>query len=104
MSSTSTILAKGLESTIFEANSEVYEAFLKSYFIIQETQLRPLLIFAPISAQDVSQILTTVRSLNTETEIAIKVAIRGGVTAHLREAQMLIMVLRSICETLMLLK
>ncbi|KAI9648500.1 hypothetical protein NHQ30_003135 [Ciborinia camelliae] len=78
MSSIATTLAKGLEGKVFEPDSDVYNASLKSYFTLQETQLKPSFIITPTSAQDVSQALRSLRTINSETEIATKVAVRGG--------------------------
>lgn len=78
MSSIFTTLAKDLEGKVFEPNSDVYDASLKSYFTLQEAQLKPSFIITPTSAQDVSKALKSLRTINLETETATKVAVRGG--------------------------
>ncbi|APA09580.1 hypothetical protein SS1G_06273 [Sclerotinia sclerotiorum 1980 UF-70] len=78
MSSNFITLAKGLEGKVFEPDSDVYDASLKSYFTLQEAQLEPSFIIAPKSAEDVAQILKSLRAINSEIEIATKVEVRGG--------------------------
>ncbi|ESZ90177.1 hypothetical protein SBOR_9430 [Sclerotinia borealis F-4128] len=78
MSSIFIALAKGLKGKVFEPDSDVYDASLKSYFTLQESQLKPSFIITPTSAQDVPQVLKSLRAINSETGIATKVAVRGG--------------------------
>ncbi|KAJ8069917.1 hypothetical protein OCU04_000325 [Sclerotinia nivalis] len=78
MSSIFTTLAKGLEGKVFEPNNNVYDASLKSYFTLQKAQLKPSFVITPTSAQDIAQALKSLRTINSDTKIAIKVAVRGG--------------------------
>lgn len=76
MSSILSTIAQGLEGEVFELDSDGYEASLKSYFTLQEAQLKPSFIIAPKSAQDVAHVLKSLRTINSD--IATKLAIRGG--------------------------
>ncbi|TGO49557.1 hypothetical protein BOTNAR_0427g00030 [Botryotinia narcissicola] len=78
MSSILSTIAQGLEGEVFELDSDGYEASLKSYFTLQEAQLKPSFIIAPKSAQDVAQVLKSLRSINSTSDIATKLAVRGG--------------------------
>ncbi|PQE08956.1 oxidoreductase FAD-binding protein [Rutstroemia sp. NJR-2017a WRK4] len=77
-SSTYNFLSKELEGKIAQPHSNAYEASLKSYFTLQETELRPAFIISPTSADDVSCILKNLAACDAETGSRTKVAVRGG--------------------------
>ncbi|KAF7889625.1 uncharacterized protein EAF02_002040 [Botrytis sinoallii] len=78
MSSILSTIAQGLEGEVFELDSDGYDASLKSYFTLQEAQLKPTFIIAPKSALDVAQVLKSLRTINSASDIATKLAVRGG--------------------------
>ncbi|PQE14459.1 oxidoreductase FAD-binding protein [Rutstroemia sp. NJR-2017a BBW] len=77
-SSTYDFLLKELEGKIAQPHSDGYEASLKSYFTVQETELRPAFIIFPTSAHDVSRILKSLAACDAGTKAYTKVAVRGG--------------------------
>jgi FAD/FMN-containing dehydrogenase len=77
-SSTYDFLSKELEGKIAQPHSDAYEASLRSYFTVQETELRPAFIIFPTSAYDVSRILKSLAAYDAGTGARTKVAVRGG--------------------------